>query len=363
MAARPAATPVTVSTKLQVSHHSHHPQDLSSNPPYSPHRSPSPPSQHRRGYQACDPCRKRKVKCDLGSVDNPRPPPCVRCRRESKRCEFSATRRKRKVSDDDDKSSVLRRDKRMMSADGALSPDDATNMNKVNGVTSHPRTAAPPSFDPDVRPSSQRQWTDSPSAAPHRLSISNSQPYPAPTSVPSDQYHPAPPPPPPPRSASFSAHVRPILTGVLESGQHMMNKTAAELLSPAISNTHDALHLLSEAAGRTEDLNRQQMEYNYGVRHSSTSTFNSSVSPMNQTGTPGGKSRSNSSTQQGAPMGWYQQGKDSSTADPRMEGQDNLSQPKPMEDMEYANARRAWSRLRFIRAGWFSVDEAMAYIA
>lgn len=23
--------------------------------------------QHRRGYQACDPCRKRKVKCDLGS--------------------------------------------------------------------------------------------------------------------------------------------------------------------------------------------------------------------------------------------------------------------------------------------------------
>lgn len=24
--------------------------------------------QHRRGYQACDPCRKRKVKCDLGSM-------------------------------------------------------------------------------------------------------------------------------------------------------------------------------------------------------------------------------------------------------------------------------------------------------
>lgn len=23
---------------------------------------------HRRGYQACDPCRKRKVKCDLGSA-------------------------------------------------------------------------------------------------------------------------------------------------------------------------------------------------------------------------------------------------------------------------------------------------------
>lgn len=30
-------------------------------------KSPSPQPQHRRGYQACDPCRKRKVKCDLGS--------------------------------------------------------------------------------------------------------------------------------------------------------------------------------------------------------------------------------------------------------------------------------------------------------
>ncbi len=30
---------------------------------------PTPPrDQHRRGYQACDPCRKRKVKCDLGSM-------------------------------------------------------------------------------------------------------------------------------------------------------------------------------------------------------------------------------------------------------------------------------------------------------
>lgn len=48
-------------------------------------------------------------------VDNPRPPPCVRCRRESKRCEFSATRRKRKTSDaEPEQETPLRRDKRMM---------------------------------------------------------------------------------------------------------------------------------------------------------------------------------------------------------------------------------------------------------
>jgi hypothetical protein len=59
---------------------------------------PHPP-QHKRVYQACIPCRRRKVRCDLGSVDDPHDPPCVRCRRESKECYFSATRRKRKVDD------------------------------------------------------------------------------------------------------------------------------------------------------------------------------------------------------------------------------------------------------------------------
>ncbi|KAK4106296.1 hypothetical protein N658DRAFT_413317, partial [Parathielavia hyrcaniae] len=55
--------------------------------------------QHKRVYQACIPCRRRKVRCDLGSVDDPHEPPCVRCRRESKECYFSATRRKRKADD------------------------------------------------------------------------------------------------------------------------------------------------------------------------------------------------------------------------------------------------------------------------
>ncbi|KPM35830.1 hypothetical protein AK830_g10736 [Neonectria ditissima] len=58
-----------------------------------------PGAQHKRVYQACIPCRRRKVRCDLGSVDNPHDPPCVRCRRESKECFFSATRRKRKTDD------------------------------------------------------------------------------------------------------------------------------------------------------------------------------------------------------------------------------------------------------------------------
>lgn len=68
----------------------------------SPQQSPSGPVQHRRVYQACIPCRKRKVKCDLGPVDNPRPGPCVRCLRESKACYFSDTRRKQKLDENDE---------------------------------------------------------------------------------------------------------------------------------------------------------------------------------------------------------------------------------------------------------------------
>lgn len=64
-------------------------------PTPSPSQAPShPPPIHKRTYQACIPCRERKVRCDLGSVEAPSDPPCVRCRRESKECFFSATRRK-----------------------------------------------------------------------------------------------------------------------------------------------------------------------------------------------------------------------------------------------------------------------------
>src|SRR5271167_2243583 len=48
-----------------------------------------------RSYQACVPCRKRKVKCDLGDPGNPTDPPCRRCRREHKDCYFQDLRTKK----------------------------------------------------------------------------------------------------------------------------------------------------------------------------------------------------------------------------------------------------------------------------
>ena len=54
-------------------------------------------SPHKRTYQACMPCRRRKVMCDIPFKDNHSNPPCVRCQRENKECFFAATRRKRKI--------------------------------------------------------------------------------------------------------------------------------------------------------------------------------------------------------------------------------------------------------------------------
>ncbi|EDO18806.1 hypothetical protein Kpol_1028p82 [Vanderwaltozyma polyspora DSM 70294] len=48
----------------------------------------------RRSYRACVNCRSRKIKCDLGPLDNPHKPPCVRCKREQRECIFPVTKRR-----------------------------------------------------------------------------------------------------------------------------------------------------------------------------------------------------------------------------------------------------------------------------
>lgn len=47
----------------------------------------------KRNYLACLNCRTRKVKCDLGNVENPNDPPCARCKRERKECVFVESKR------------------------------------------------------------------------------------------------------------------------------------------------------------------------------------------------------------------------------------------------------------------------------
>lgn len=144
-------------------------------------------------------------------------------------------------------------------------------------------------------------------------------------------------------------------------GPPMLNRTAVELLSPAITNTHDALHLLSEAAGRTEDLNR------FAARQS-VSSFNSGPSPLAHVNSPGNLSGSFSRTpRSGASMGGgngFFQGTGPGVVDPQMSGDNgHADEPSNTQDPGYIDAVRAWSRLRFVRAGWMTVQEGMDYVA
>ncbi|KAL5343194.1 hypothetical protein BJX70DRAFT_210109 [Aspergillus crustosus] len=325
----------------------------------SARRSSSPSNnQHRRGYQACDPCRKRKVKCDLGSflgVDNPRPPPCVRCRRESKRCEFSATRRKRKTSDvDSSVDDILRRDKRMMIGDNASKADASPSARS----SSYPQVEPP--YDPPTQ--APQKWLDkSPTNGHIPLSNNSSQQFPAGPSTTTTQYSDV-------RNTRHPVYAVGERSSVprfsLEGNQPMMNRTAVELLSPAISNSHDALHLLSEAAGRTEDLNRQSLGNRYATTRQSASSFASPMSSMTQDGTPrsAGGSLSRQHRSGTAHTANYFQGT-ALSGESHSDARGRPSSADRPSDSGYLDAVKAWARLRFVRAGWLSVEESMAYVA
>ncbi|KAK6463164.1 hypothetical protein DFJ63DRAFT_318344 [Scheffersomyces coipomensis] len=71
--------------------------DGTSSPPQQHPPIDSPPfsnnAKFKRNYRACLNCRVRKVKCDLGPVDNPRQGKCARCLRERKDCVFVESKR------------------------------------------------------------------------------------------------------------------------------------------------------------------------------------------------------------------------------------------------------------------------------
>ena len=289
----------------------------------------------------------------------------MRCRRESKRCEFSATRRKRKHSDavdDGNEEGVLRRDKRMMVG------DPATSNNESSGDTSPYAHAepTPASFDTEA---TRQKWSEGPSSTASQKYAPHSNPHPSTATAATTgtagtgQFQDT------NTRNSLGAPVYPVGEratagtgyGLGEGGTPMMNRTAVELLSPAISNSHDALHLLSEAAGRTEDLNRQSLENRYAARQSVPS-FNSPMSPLTQAGTPRstGASFSRTSRTGAMSMGNYSSG----SVDAPMSGA--RGQPGAsggVQDPGFVDAVKAWSRLRFVRAGWLTVEEAMAYVA
>ncbi|GJN71700.1 C6 transcription factor [Purpureocillium lilacinum] len=263
-------------------------------------------AQHKRVYQACIPCRRRKVRCDLGSVDNPHDPPCVRCRRESKECYFSATRRKRKTDDGEGSDAdeyVIRNGRKRLHA--AASP--------------------PPRLD-------RRFYSDVPLTP--GGSHGRSQPLRRPDgSRVRDR-----------RNGEFD--------GEGDANQQLENLEAQTVMRREMYGPHDALDLLYKAATDSPAANHRRE----GSTASGTTVPAPQPTPKEPTGREAPRPTSMSVKLEHQQQ-LHQQQAVQQPIDP-----DLAQQPGIRSNPGYLSALRAWSRFRFVRAGWFTSQEAIEYI-
>ncbi|KAL8736014.1 MAG: hypothetical protein Q9166_000576 [cf. Caloplaca sp. 2 TL-2023] len=125
--------------------------------------------------------------------------------------------------------------------------------------------------------------------------------------------------------------------------QEVTNETAAALFHTPINTPGDALHLLLEASGRSESLQRQTSA-DYEHRHHLSSPNSQSTERTHFT-RPGAQASLRHRRE---------------NIDPAISGIDGSHQS--MESLDIADALKTWSRLRFVRAGWFTAREAISYI-
>ncbi|ORY19584.1 hypothetical protein BCR34DRAFT_595522 [Clohesyomyces aquaticus] len=240
-------------------------------------------------------------------------PPCVRCRRESKECFFSATRRKRKPQDGGEDID-----------DGDLSDYEIRNGRK-RLRSSQEATPTRPEPIQIARPTPTTAYV--------------SQPLTPGGSV--GRYEPLRRPP-----QSFNPRND-------EEDQKVNNQTAAILQTKEVYSGHDALNLLFEAAGRNGDIDQ----------HHRTNSGGSLQRPMMGPGSTPGSQGNFASPQTAA------HGMDGRTQfrtapeplDPQMTSQHHTL-PDPPNEATFADAVKAWSKFRFVRAGWLTAREAIAYM-
>ncbi len=119
----------------------------------------------------------------------------------------------------------------------------------------------------------------------------------------------------------------------------MLNKAAADVMNPPIATSYDALHLLSRAAGESEKADRQ----------------------CNHLGSPSATFASPGSTNHSHHRTISNNMTPNNVIDPAMM-LDDAQETQLIDTAGTMNALRAWSRMRFVRAGWFTAREAMDYI-
>lgn len=294
-----------------------------SNPP--PPAAAQPAAQHKRVYQACIPCRRRKVRCDLGSVDNPHDPPCVRCRRESKECYFSATRRKRKTGDDavddaGDDDVLVRGDDEYILRNGRKRPHTA-------GAGSPPPSALDRRFYSDVPLTpggsvGRTQPLRRPGPGEHTRSDSRS-------SITASRG----------RSATeFPAD---------EPNTPLENYEARTVMRKEVYGPHDALDLLYKAA--TDKTHEGVGMHSHDPSPQALGLHTPSLNVP----------RPNSGVLYAQHAAAHQRASADAHIDPQLT---KSAESRPEPTPAHPDALNAWTRFRFVRAGWFTAQEAIDYI-
>ncbi|KAF2104934.1 hypothetical protein NA57DRAFT_27337, partial [Rhizodiscina lignyota] len=267
-------------------------------------------SKHTRTYQACIPCRRRKVRCDMGPVDAPHEPPCLRCRRESKDCYFSSTRRKRKQADGSDEQE-----------EEADVKYEENNRRKL--ARSEPRSEVTPTRHPQIQPngySAQENSGGHPPLTPNG-SVGRFEPLRRP-------------------------HTR--VEPKVEEDEATVDQSISHLQKGEIFGGHDALNLLASAARSNGDM------------------------PLHRAGSSGSMARPGTAGHTPASFASFNspQGFPPATrnvaefhhgphADPSTSATINGS---AIEESGVEQAIQAWNAFKFVRSGWFTAQEGIAYI-
>jgi hypothetical protein len=266
----------------------------------------------------------------------------VRCRRESKECYFSATRRKRKADGDDATESLF--------DDAGTDDYIVRNGRKRLTVESSP----PPKID-------QRMYSDVP------LTPGGTRGRPQPLRRPNDgpSHHSS--------IGSIDGHRESMSEfGNGEPNQALENLEAKQVMRQEVYGPHDALDLLYKAA------NIESVPDNDGHagRHTDIRDFRSQSSvkqedarrQMHHPSLPGGPYHTRQDSGVHKPSRGNDMNYDPGQASGRGASMSQqpidpeLTKRDPSAEPGYAEALHTWGRFRFVRAGWFTAAEAIEYI-
>ena len=165
------------------------------------------------------------------------------------------------------------------------------------------------------------------------------------TGSPLDGYHYG---PPGPQQQSSQYSVIQTPTGRVEDGQdpELTNEAAAALFQSPINTPGDALHLLLQASGQSEDIQRHGIT-NQSIHSSEPPQAHNYPSAMNKISSA--RPRTNQEPGQRTNTG---------NIDPAIAGNGAERENTHTTKEDFG----VWSRLRFVRSGWFTAKEAKAYI-